>query len=180
MDVGGASSERRKWKFAFKDVSTIIFTFDVSFYHLDLSATGVETGSRTEAALGLWEDMLNLATFENTNFVAMFTKLDKLTRMKLRRSSIRNTYHYIQGDPEDPTNVLRHIKGRIKSVAERSTWAKERNASGRSIVFCCPMSITESTTDIAEVAFSAIQLANSKVPDRELVIEHESMRRPPA
>ncbi|KAF2963450.1 hypothetical protein GQX73_g10120 [Xylaria multiplex] len=73
-DVGGERSERKKWIFAFQDVSVIIFPVDtISF---DRKLREDELSDRMVEQFALFESISNSSWFERTGFIIIFTKID--------------------------------------------------------------------------------------------------------
>ncbi|KAI1075878.1 G-alpha-domain-containing protein [Whalleya microplaca] len=77
-DVGGSRSQRKKWVHIFENVSTILFTIDVTAYERLLFED--ETVNRMHEQLVLFDSIANSRWFSQTQFLIVLTKMDLLEK----------------------------------------------------------------------------------------------------
>lgn len=147
FDLGGTRAERREWlRRCRADVKSIIFTLDVSCY--DQVLTDDATQNRMTEQLEVWKSVVDQPKFVATDFIVLFTKLDKLTPSKLEASPFNSIFPDYAGKPDSTDDILQYLAFRLDTASKE--WTRRR------LVFCNAGSIWNSPTNMAEVAVSAL------------------------
>lgn len=147
VDFGGTRAERWKWsRSPCRDVNTIIFTLDVSCYDQVLPEDA--TVNRMIEQFSFWDSLVQSECFAATNFVVLFTKVDKLTPSKLQASPFSSIFPAYTGKPDSSEDVLQYLAWRLDTASK--DWTRRR------LVFCDAGSIWDSPTNMAEVAVRAL------------------------
>ncbi|KAJ0120087.1 hypothetical protein J7T55_000940 [Diaporthe amygdali] len=147
FDVGGTRAERRKWPLEYSSVNSIIFTFDVSCYNQTLFEDS--TTNRMTEQLRVWDMLVTLPCFSDTNFIVLFTKIDKVTPSTLEASPFNSLFPDYSDKPHSSEDILQYLACRL-DVALRGEGRTRR------LVFCNAGSIWNSPTNMAEVAVNAL------------------------
>lgn len=146
VDFAGTRAERCKWARSCKDINAIIFTLDVSCY--DQVLTEDATANRMIEQFSFWDSLVQCEYCAATNFVVLFTKVDKLTPSKLRASPFSSIFPEYAGKPDSAEDVLQYLAWRLDTASK--DWTTRR------VVFCDAGSIWDSPTNMAEVAVRAL------------------------
>lgn len=147
FDFGGTRTERREWlRECRADVNSIIFTLDVSCY--DQVLTEDATQNRMTEQLEVWKSAVDLPKFVDTDFIVLFTKLDKLTPSKLEASPFDSLFPDYSGRRDSKDDILQYLAFRLDTASKE--WTRRR------LVFCNAGSIWNSPTNMAEVAINAL------------------------
>lgn len=143
VDVGGGRDERKKWIKVFEDVNSIIFTLDVSSYDVENDSL-----NRMVEQLSIWDSLVQSQWFTTTNFIVLFTKVDRVTPSRLETSPFQSICPDYLGRLDSLEDILKYLAWRLEGASKE--WMQ------RGLVFCNAGSIWDSPTSMAEIAVSAL------------------------
>ena len=119
FDVGGARSERKKWRKCFEQANIVIFTVDISSY--DRAIVEDTSTNRMAEQLTLFDAIVNSRWFSHTEIILCFTKQAKLAA-KLQTSPIQQYFPDCEaGDPPNPAQVTQYFLQRFVSLNKFGT-----------------------------------------------------------
>lgn len=149
FDVSGTRHERCKWSPAFRSADSIVFTLDVSDY--DQAYAEDPTINRMSEQLKFWDELVQSTWFwGGTNLVVLFTKLDRITPLKLEASPFKLFFPDYSGKPESLEDILQYLSWRLHTASKVEEWKTRR------LVLCNPGSIWDSPENMGEITVSAL------------------------
>ena len=152
-DVGGARSERKKWIKSVEDTHALVFLFDTACLGEPLQEQ--EGDDAMAEQLMLWESIANSHLFAGAHLIVIFTKVDKLTTDVLWRLYSLGLFEpFLAEHPETSDNALRGMAQKLMSLVHEPDHSQEQP---RRWVSFWHASIANSTTEMAEVALSALE-----------------------
>jgi hypothetical protein len=116
FDLGGLRRDLKLWIHCFENVKAIVFTVDIASYDLVLYED--EDANRIQESLTLFDAILNSSWFLHTQFILLFTKMDKL-KEKLKRSQITDYFEDFKGDADSVEDVKGYMKERFLSLDKK-------------------------------------------------------------
>lgn len=155
-DIGVSGPLRKRWAAAVSDPYAVIFPFDAACFGDSLWG---DEGDPMNEQLMLWSSIANSQSFSRTHLIVIFTKVDKLTKALHRQSSLGAYESFFAELPETRDDALRGMTRKLMSLISDPTPGQE---VPRRWVSFWHASIVESTTKMAEVAFSALEHLNQE------------------
>eukprot|EP01083_Nonionella_stella_P068964 183489_1 len=114
-DVGGQRNERAKWINFFDGMDAVLFVAAISEY--DQVMWEDEKTNRMQDCLELFEETVNLETFDGTDIILFLNKFD-LFEDKLDKVPITVFFKDYQGDPHDLEDVVEYMSQYFKSLID--------------------------------------------------------------
>jgi GTPase SAR1 family protein len=141
VDVGGQRNERKKWIHCFEGVTAMIFCVALNAYDMKLRED--ENVNRMHEALDLFEKIVNLHWFQNTDIILFLNKAD-LFKEKIQKVDLKVCFPEYNGS-NDFDQAVEYIKRQFVSKVKNTKKAIYSHIT------------TATDTENIKVVFNAVQ-----------------------
>jgi len=117
FDVGGARSERFKWKSIYPNAKLVLFFF--SLYDFDHVMFEDENTTRIDDAKALFVETINDESLSGCDFHLVFTHYDRFEQRILFSDDFTKFFTNYTGNPKDPKECFSHIMNIFASITTK-------------------------------------------------------------